>query len=44
MLGVHDDHRGKGLGMGLLAHSLDRIDTLGAPALLSGVVQPLPRL
>ncbi|MEU0783923.1 GNAT family N-acetyltransferase [Streptomyces sp. NPDC006173] len=34
LLGVHDDHRGKGLGMGLLAHSLDRIDTLGAPAYL----------
>ncbi|MET7386106.1 GNAT family N-acetyltransferase [Streptomyces sp. NPDC005529] len=34
LLGVHDDHRGKGLGMGLLAQSLDRIDTLGAPAYL----------
>lgn len=34
LLGVHDDHRGKGLGMGLLAESLTRIDTLGAPAYL----------
>lgn len=34
LLGVHDDHRGKGLGMGLLAESLDRIDALGAPAYL----------
>ncbi|MFJ8062453.1 GNAT family N-acetyltransferase [Streptomyces sp. NPDC096142] len=34
LLGVHDDHRGKGLGMGLLAESLARIDTLGAPAYL----------
>ncbi|MEU1125004.1 GNAT family N-acetyltransferase [Streptomyces sp. NPDC005899] len=31
LLGVHDDHRGKGLGMGLLAESLVRID---APAYL----------
>ncbi|MFE2537363.1 GNAT family N-acetyltransferase [Streptomyces sp. NPDC059371] len=34
LLGVHDDHRGKGLGMGLLAESLARIDDLGAPAYL----------
>ncbi|MEU6844902.1 GNAT family N-acetyltransferase [Streptomyces sp. NPDC046716] len=34
LLGVHDDHRGKGLGMGLLAESLARIDALGAPAYL----------
>ncbi|WP_254648657.1 N-acetyltransferase [Streptomyces sp. GbtcB6] len=34
LLGVHDDHRGKGLGMGLLAESLARIDVLGAPAYL----------
>ena len=34
LLGVHDDHRGKGLGMGLLAECLARIDTLGAPAYL----------
>jgi len=34
LLGVHDHHRGKGLGMGLLAESLARIDELGAPAYL----------
>lgn len=34
LLGVHDDHRGKGLGMGLLADSLARIDALAAPAYL----------
>jgi GNAT superfamily N-acetyltransferase len=34
LLGVHDDHRGKGLGMGLLAESLARIDAQGAPAYL----------
>ncbi|MFF2364074.1 GNAT family N-acetyltransferase [Streptomyces sp. NPDC058122] len=34
LLGVHDDHRGKGLGMGLLAESLARIDDLGAHAYL----------
>lgn len=34
LLGVHDDHRGRGLGMGLLAESLARIDALGAPAYL----------
>ncbi|MER5946576.1 GNAT family N-acetyltransferase [Streptomyces sp. NPDC001904] len=34
LLGVHDEHRGKGLGMGLLAESLARIDALGAPAYL----------
>ncbi|MBD0709466.1 MULTISPECIES: GNAT family N-acetyltransferase [unclassified Streptomyces] len=34
LLGVHDLHRGKGLGMTLLARSLDRIDALGAPAYL----------
>ena len=34
LLGVHDDHRGKGLGMGLLAECLARIDALGAPAYL----------
>ncbi|MFD8810600.1 GNAT family N-acetyltransferase [Streptomyces sp. NPDC059627] len=34
LLGVHDGHRGKGLGMGLLAESLARIDALGAPAYL----------
>lgn len=34
LLGVHDHHRGNGLGMALLAESLARIDTLGAPAYL----------
>lgn len=34
LLGVHDDHRGKALGMGLLTESLARIDALGAPAYL----------
>ncbi|MFI6662191.1 GNAT family N-acetyltransferase [Streptomyces sp. NPDC050523] len=34
LLGVHDDHRGKGLGMGLLAECLTRIDALGMPAYL----------
>jgi GNAT superfamily N-acetyltransferase len=34
LLGTHDDHRGKGLGMGLLAESLERVDALGAPAYL----------
>ncbi|WP_407555477.1 GNAT family N-acetyltransferase [Streptomyces sp. Pv4-95] len=34
LLGVHGNHRGKGLGMGLLAESLIRIDALGAPAYL----------
>ncbi|MCI3272203.1 N-acetyltransferase [Streptomyces cylindrosporus] len=34
ILGTHADHRGKGLGMGLVAESLARIDELGAPAYL----------
>lgn len=34
LLTTHDDHRGRGLGMGLLAESLNRIDALGAPAYL----------
>ncbi|MEU3333533.1 GNAT family N-acetyltransferase [Streptomyces sp. NPDC006668] len=34
ILGTHTDHRGKGLGMGLLSESLARIDELGAPAYL----------
>ncbi|MEV5611148.1 GNAT family N-acetyltransferase [Streptomyces sp. NPDC052225] len=34
LLGVHDDHRGKGLGMRLLAESLERVDAQGAPAYL----------
>jgi len=34
LLGVHDDHRGAGLGMTLLAESLARIDALDAAAYL----------
>lgn len=34
ILGTHTDHRGKGLGMALLAESLARIDAVGAPAYL----------
>ncbi|MFD5596004.1 GNAT family N-acetyltransferase [Streptomyces griseorubiginosus] len=34
LLGTHADHRGKGLGMGLLAEGLHRVDELGAPAYL----------
>jgi len=34
LLGVHDDYRGQGLGMGLLSESLARIDELGASAYL----------
>ncbi|MHA6765303.1 GNAT family N-acetyltransferase [Streptacidiphilus sp. PAMC 29251] len=34
LLGTHDDHRGKGLGMGLVTESLARIDALGACAYL----------
>jgi len=34
LLGVHDDHRGRGIGMGLLADSLALIDALGEPAYL----------
>ena len=34
LLGVHDDHRGAGVGMALLADSLARIDALGAAAYL----------
>ncbi|MFC8432927.1 GNAT family N-acetyltransferase [Streptomyces sp. NPDC057253] len=34
ILGTHADHRGKGLGMGLLAEGLRRVDELGAPAYL----------
>lgn len=34
ILGTHADHRGKGLGMGLVAEGLRRIDELGAPAYL----------
>ncbi|MBF9067220.1 GNAT family N-acetyltransferase [Streptacidiphilus fuscans] len=34
LLGTHDDHRGKGLGMALLRESLVRIDELDMPAYL----------
>jgi GNAT superfamily N-acetyltransferase len=34
LLGTHPDHRGKGLGMKLLAENLARIDTEGMPAYL----------
>lgn len=34
LLATHDDHRGAGLGMGLLRENLARIDALRAPAYL----------
>ncbi len=34
LLGTHDDHRGKGLGMGLLRENLGLIDAEGMPAYL----------
>jgi GNAT superfamily N-acetyltransferase len=34
LLGTHPDHRGKGLGMALLADNLARIDSEGMPAYL----------
>jgi GNAT superfamily N-acetyltransferase len=34
ILGTHPDHRGRGLGMRLLAENLALIDTVGAPAYL----------
>lgn len=34
LLGTHPDHRGKGLGMSLLADNLTRIDAEGMPAYL----------
>ncbi|MEU6351344.1 GNAT family N-acetyltransferase [Streptomyces sp. NPDC047072] len=34
ILGTHDRHRGKGLGMRLLAAGLERVDALGAPVYL----------
>ena len=34
LLGTHTDHRGSGLGMGLLRQNLDRIDAVGMPAYL----------
>jgi GNAT superfamily N-acetyltransferase len=34
LLGVHDQHRGKGIGMGLLEENLARIDREGTPTYL----------
>lgn len=34
LLGTNPDHRGQGLGMGLMASTLERIDAEGAPAFL----------
>jgi GNAT superfamily N-acetyltransferase len=34
LLGTHPDHRGRGLGMGLLAHNLAQFDAEGVPAYL----------
>jgi GNAT superfamily N-acetyltransferase len=34
LLGTHDDSRGRGIGMGLLAETLRRIDALGMPSYL----------
>jgi GNAT superfamily N-acetyltransferase len=34
LLGTHDDHRGQGLGMGLLRHTLARVDEQRLPAYL----------
>lgn len=34
LLGTHPDHRGRGVGMGLLAECLERIDERGEPAFL----------
>jgi GNAT superfamily N-acetyltransferase len=34
LLGTHPDHRGKGIGMGLLEHDLALIDAEGFPAYL----------
>ena len=34
LLGVHDDYRGKGTGMRLLAENLDRFDAEGVPTYL----------
>ena len=34
LLGVHDDHRGKGIGMRLLAENLERFDGEGVPTYL----------
>jgi GNAT superfamily N-acetyltransferase len=34
LLGVHEDHRGKGIGMALLAHTLKELDGSGSAAYL----------
>lgn len=34
LLGVHDDHRGKGIGMGLLEENIARFDREGVPTYL----------
>lgn len=34
LLGTHADHRGRGLGMALLRHGLDRVDEVGGAAYL----------
>ena len=34
LLGVHDEHRGKGIGMGLLKENLERFDREGIPTYL----------
>jgi len=34
LLGVHDDHRGQGLGMRMLRENLSRFDALGVPTYL----------
>jgi GNAT superfamily N-acetyltransferase len=34
LLGTHPDHRGQGMGMGLLAANLSQIDGTGMPAYL----------
>ncbi|WP_028810036.1 GNAT family N-acetyltransferase [Streptomyces sp. 351MFTsu5.1] len=43
ILGTHADHRGKGLGMGLLAEGLRRVDELGAPPTWSRPTPPTSR-
>ena len=41
LLGTHPDHRGRGLGMALLADNLTRIDAEGMPAYLD-ILLPIP--